>query len=50
MCAFQCYCASGACNKTTGICPDQQCLPGWKEESCSEGKIDNTAHCVNKTI
>jgi hypothetical protein len=33
-----CHCRTGICQKTTGICPNDQCDEGWMGGTCSQGK------------
>ena len=47
-CALQCHCLNVTCNKTSGICLDTRCQPGWIGEFCSKGKIHNIAALSSK--
>ena len=38
-CESVCHCADQApCNKTSGLCPNGNCEPGWDPVTCSERK------------
>lgn len=38
-CQSNCHCDEDAnCDSVTGECPDNVCAPGWKGNTCSEGK------------
>lgn len=39
-CASICHCRTGICEKTTGMCPNNQCDEGWMGSTCSQGKKD----------
>ena len=46
-CASMCHCRTEKCQKTTGICSNDQCDEGWMGNTCFQG--NTFLFAINKT-